>query len=410
MSDAAEEEVAVEEAKSRGWAGLADAATELRAAGLWRELRCIDRREPDALTVEGGLLRGFAANDYLGLAVEPAVTAAVEEGVRRWGAGAGASRLVCGTYAPHVELERLLAEAKGAESALTFANGFSVPLGVVPALVGPGDTVILDKLCHACLVDAAKLSGATLRVFPHNHLDKLERLLQGARGRVLVITESVFSMDGDRALLPEVVELKDRHGAWLLLDEAHALGVIGPQGRGLAAEWGLEERVELKMGTLSKAVGLSGGYVAGRRVVMDWLVNRARSFIYSTAPPPFLAHAAQVAMKLLMGGEGDQRRTRLRAHTALLRERLGIPEAVFSSAIVPVMIGDEKQALAASGALREAGFWVPAIRYPTVARGRARLRVTLSAAQEDAHVEAFVLRLREILRGAGLELPDRVRW
>jgi 7-keto-8-aminopelargonate synthetase-like enzyme len=233
---------------------------------------------------------------------------------------------------------------------------------VIPALVGPGDTVILDKLSHACLVDAAKLSGATLRVFPHNHLEKLERLLATAKGRVLVVTESVFSMDGDRAVLREMVELKERYGAWLLVDEAHAFGVVGPGGRGLVAELGLEGRVELQMGTLSKAVGLSGGYVAGRREVMDWLINRARSFIYSTAVPPFLAHAALVAVELMLGEEGERRRVRLRENVALFRRLMGLEEAIFSSAIVPVIVGGERAAVAMSERLRGAGSWIPASR------------------------------------------------
>lgn len=376
-----------EEGAERNWKSLPEEAAALKAEGLWRELRQIEGRDAGRFQVEGGALEGFASNDYLGMAESPALVDAVREGLEKWGAGAGASRLVCGTYAPHEALEKALAEAKGAEAALAFTSGFAVPLGVLPALVGPGDTIILDKLSHACLVDAAKLSGATLRVFPHNHLEKLERLLGAAKGRVLVVTESVFSMDGDRAALEEIVALKERHGAWLLLDEAHAFGVIGPQGRGLTAELGLEGRVDLQMGTLSKAAGLSGGYVAGRRAVMDWLINRARSFIYTTAPPPFLAHAGRAAVEMLLGAEGERRRIRLQENVALFRRLIGQEEAAFSSAIVPVVVGDEREAVALSARLREQGFWIPAIRYPTVARGAARLRVTLSALHERSAIE-----------------------
>lgn len=378
-----------EEGAERNWKSLPEEAAALKAEGLWRELRQIEGRDAGRFQVEGGALEGFASNDYLGMAESPALVDAVREGLEIWGAGAGASRLVCGTYAPHEALEKVLAEAKGAEAALAFTSGFAVPLGVIPALVGPGDTIILDKLSHACLVDAAKLSGATLRVFPHNHLEKLNRLLGAAKGRVLVVTESVFSMDGDRAALEEIVALKERHGAWLLLDEAHAFGVIGPQGRGLAAELGLEARVDLQMGTLSKAAGLSGGYVAGRRAVMDWLINRARSFIYTTAPPPFLAHAGCAAVEMMMGTEGEQRRIRLRENVALFRRLIGQDEAAFSSAIVPVGVGDEREAVALSARLRKQGFWIPAIRYPTVARGAARLRVTLSALHERSTIEGL---------------------
>lgn len=385
---------------SRTWAELAGEPAALRAQGLWRELKEIGGREAGRFEVAGKSLLGFASNDYLGLAEAPELVAALQEGLEKWGAGAGASRLVCGTFAPHQALERAVAAAKGAEAALVFSSGFAVPLGIMPALVGPGDTILLDKLSHACLVDAARLSGATLRVFPHNHLEKLERLLASAKGRVLVVTESVFSMDGDRAALPEIVELKDRFGAWLLLDEAHAFGVLGPQGRGLAAECGLEKRVELQMGTLSKAVGLSGGYVAASRTVIDLLINRARSFIYSTAMPPFLAHAAAQAVGLLIGATGDERRERLRSNTALFRQMIDQPEPSFSSAIVPVLVGDETAAVVASEALQAAGFWIPAIRYPTVARGGARLRVTLSATHQLAEIESLAKQVRSLCPGS----------
>ena len=384
-----------EVAAGRGWESLSIESAALQERGLWRELRRIDARDWGRMRVAGAELEGFASNDYLGMAQAAEVVAAVHEGLEKWGAGAGASRLVCGTFAPHEALEETLAAAKGAEAALAFSSGFAVPMGVIPALVGPGDTVILDKLSHACLVDAAKLSGATMRVFPHNHLEKLERLLATAKGRVLVVTESVFSMDGDRAALREIVELKERFGAWLLLDEAHAFGVIGPQGRGLAAELGLERQVDLQMGTLSKAAGLCGGYVAGRREVMAWLINRARSFIYSTAPPPFLAHAGRVAVELMLGTEGELRRARLREKVALFRRLIGMEEATFSSAIVPVAVGDERVAVERSDRLREQGFWIPAIRYPTVARGAARLRVTLSALHEEADIEKLVVAIEQ---------------
>ena len=234
-------------------------------------------------------------------------------------------------------------------------------------------------------MDAARLSGATIRVFPHNHLDKLSRLLETATGRVLIVTESVFSMDGDAAALREMVELKEKHGAWLLLDEAHAVGVLGPQGRGLAASLGLENRIELQMGTLSKALGLSGGYLAASRQVIDVLINRARSFIYSTAPPPHLAHAAGEMLKFVSGEDGEKQRGRLHEHVRSLRSHLGAPEHL--AAILPVILGGESEAMQVSKSLLEAGFLVPAIRYPTVARGQARLRFTLSAGHEAGQIE-----------------------
>lgn len=374
---------------------LQAARQALQNQGLWRELRVLDAASGPTVSLDGRPCLNFASNDYLGLAQSEALQAALLEGVARCGAGAGASRLVCGTRRAHTELETALARFKGSEAALAFSSGFAVAQGVLPALLGPGDTVLLDKLSHACLVDAARLSGATLRVFPHNHLEKLERLLQTARGRVLVVTESIFSMDGDAAALREIVELKDRHGAWLLLDEAHAVGVLGPQGRGLAAALGLEQRVELQMGTLSKALGLSGGYLAASRDVVDWLVNRARSFIYSTAPLPALAHAATVALELAAGAEGDRRRDRLRRNLALLQD--GLPAAGASgSAIVPVILGDASTAVRASEQLREAGLLVPAIRYPTVARGSARLRISVSADHRESDMQALLAALKRL--------------
>lgn len=362
---------------------------EWRAQDLWRDLRLVESSQGPVVKVGGREMMNFSSNDYLGLADSDVLRTAMQDGVSRYGVGAGASRLVCGTMKPHRDLEEALAVFKGSEAALTFSSGYATAMGTIPALTGPGDTIILDKLCHASLVDAARLSGATIRVFPHNHLGKLEKLLQTAKGRVLIVTESIFSMDGDRCPLAEIVALKERHGAWLMLDEAHAVGVIGPQGRGLAAELGLEGQVELQMGTLSKAMGLSGGYLAASRQVIDWLVNRARSFIYSTAPPPAIAHAAAVCVaEILSGEEGGRRRANLWQNLALLKS-----DPPPASAIVPWIIGDEPKAMSISAALREAGFLIPAIRYPTVARGSARLRVTCTAAHEQEQVD----RLRQAL-------------
>jgi len=364
---------------------------DLQAQGLWRELRTLDQ-QGSVVHIEGRELINFCSNDYLGLASSETLREALLEGVARYGAGAGASRLVCGTLKPHRELEEALAAFKRTEAALTFTSGYAVALGTLPALVGPGDTVILDKLSHACLVDAARLSGATLRVFPHNHMGKLSKLLETAKGRVLIVTEAIFSMDGDACPLAEIIELKERHGAWLMLDEAHSVGVLGPQGRGLAAALGLEERVELHMGTLSKAFGLSGGYLAAARSVIDLLINRARSFIYSTAPPPCIAQAAQAALALISGPEGDRRRDALRSHLHFLNL-----ESPAASAILPVIIGDENQAMRVSARLRESGFLIPAIRFPTVARGSARLRITCTAAHRQDQLQSLQKTLRAVL-------------
>jgi len=335
----------------------------------------------------------FASNDYLGLARHPLVEAALIEGVRRYGAGAAASRLVCGTLPPHRLLENALAAAKQTEAALVFSSGFATALGVIPAVAGKGDHVLLDKLCHACLVDAARLSGATIRVFPHNDLGKLRRLLSSIRAkhphaRILVATESVFSMDGDLCPLREIVDLTEQHDALLLLDEAHGFGVLGGHGMGLAEREGLQRRVTFQMGTLSKAAGLSGGYLAASREWIDLLVNRARSFIYSTAPPPALAHAAIASLELIRSDQGRALREKLRENTALIADS--------PTPILPRVLGANEAALAASAALADAGFIVPAIRFPTVPRGTARLRISLSADHPPDAVRA----LKEVLHAA----------
>src|SRR4029077_11512326 len=312
---------------------------------------------------------------------------------------AGASRLISGTQSPHLRLERALAKWKGTEAALSFSSGYAAALGIIPALVGKNDVIVLDKLCHTSLIDGAKLSGAVLRVFPHNHVGKLESHLEWAGRkhpgrRVLIVTESVFSMDGDRAPLRELVEIKKRFGAMLMLDEAHAAGVIGPNGRGLAAAENLSEEVDVQMGTLSKALGASGGYICGARTLIEWLINRARSFIYSTAPPPAIAAPPFAAVDFLASAEGEERRLLLWERIRLMQQllpRAGLKgEAVAArSAIFPWIVGDEQATLNLASELQSDGFLVPAIRYPTVAKGAARLRITLTAAHEQAQIEAL---------------------
>ncbi|MDB4392874.1 8-amino-7-oxononanoate synthase [Akkermansiaceae bacterium] len=258
----------------------------LREKGLLRNLRRVSSPARPLVTIGGRELVNFSSNDYLGLSRHPALVEAASDALLKYGTGSTASRLVCGSLDIYHELEETIAQLKKTEAALSFANGYATAMGTIPALVGKGDTVILDKLSHACLIDAAKLSDATLRVFPHNDLAKLERLLGTATGRVLVVTESVFSMDGDLAPLAEIVELKERFGALLLLDEAHAIGVLGPTGQGLAEALGAQEKVDFQMGTLGKAIGSAGGYLAASQEWIDLLINKARSFIYSTAPHP----------------------------------------------------------------------------------------------------------------------------
>ena len=379
---------------------IATQLDELRTQDLWRELTPLDEVNGVIVSTGGREWVNFSSNDYLGLAGSHEMRAALEQGIAKYGGGAGASRLVCGTHRVHRKLEEALADFKRTEAALTFSSGFAVALGTIPALVGPGDTIILDKLCHASLVDAARLSGATIRVFPHNHLEKLGRLLGTAKGRALVVTESIFSMDGDAAPLREIVELKEKHGAWLLVDEAHAVGVLGPQGRGLAAELGVDQRIDLHLGTLSKAFGLSGGYLAASRHVIDLLVNRARSFIYTTAPPFHLAHALGVILRHIRSERGDALREAVQCNaqkTKNLLSSIGLGSRDTPAAILPLILGEERLAINASQRLRAAGFLIPCIRYPTVARGSARLRITVNAHHSAAQIDALAIALRATL-------------
>lgn len=374
---------------------MASPAEELRkleAEGLLRGLKPLDSPSGPRVSRDGRELWNFASNDYLGLARHPEIENALVEGVRKFGAGSAASRLVCGTLPPHRMLEEALAEAKQTEAALVFSSGFATSLGIIPAVVGKPDFVLLDKLSHACLVDAARLSGATIRVFPHNDLGKLERLLVSIRAkdkdaRILIATESVFSMDGDLCPLHGIVELAEQHDALLLLDEAHGFGVLGEHGMGLAEQEGLQSRVTFQMGTLSKAAGLSGGYVAASREWIDLLTNRARSFIYSTAPVPSLAHAALASLRLIRSEDGRKLRARLRENIALISQSSPTP-------VIPKVLGSNEAALAAAARLADGGFMVPAIRFPTVPRGTARLRISLSAAHPPEAVTALAAAIR----------------
>ncbi|MDF1753633.1 MAG: 8-amino-7-oxononanoate synthase [Verrucomicrobiales bacterium] len=362
---------------------------DLSASGLRRELRILSGPQRPDIEIGPEQLLNFSSNDYLGLANDDGLKAIYQEAIGKYGIGSGASRLVSGTMAPHIELEEAIAAMKKTAAALTFSSGFAAATGTITAVVGKEDIVILDKLCHASLIDGAKMSGATIRVFPHNNVEKLKSHLQWAdknqsgQSRVLVVTESVFSMDGDLAPLKEICEATRSSGALLMVDEAHAVGVIGPQGRGLAAELGVEDMIDFQMGTFSKAVGLSGGYVCAERAWIDWLINRARSFIYSTAPSPALAETIAAALEKVQSDSGDSLREKLWRNIHCVD-----PSA--TSAIIPVVIGENEAALAVSSQLREKGYLVPAIRFPTVPRGTARLRITLSAAHREEDVKKFV--------------------
>jgi 8-amino-7-oxononanoate synthase len=393
----------------------------LRAQGLHRELRRVDSSQGTRIQMGGRTFLNFSSNDYLGLANDPSLKEAAVRAVKKFGAGSGASRLICGSLAPHHELEEALAAFKNTEAALAFSSGYATALGTICALLGKNDVIILDKLVHACVVDAARLCGAKIRVFAHNDLDDLEKILKwtrrgelresqiksgirathpSERRNTLVVTESIFSMDGDAAPLREIVALKEKYGAWLMVDEAHATGLYGRNRRGLAEEFGVSDRIEIQMGTLGKALGASGGFICGSRTLIDFLVNRARSFIFSTAPVPAAAAAATAGVRFIQSKAGEARRNLLWQRVEQLNSKFKTQSSKFQSAIIPVLIGDETGAVAASAALREQGIFVPAIRYPTVARGKARLRVTVTA----AHTTKDVSQLANDLKNLNLEL------
>ena len=395
---------------------LTERLEALHTQGLHRVLRRVESPPGTRIQIGGRTLLNFSSNDYLGLANDPVLKAAAIKAVKKFGAGAGASRLICGSLAPHHELEAALANFKGAEAALSFSTGYATAIGTICALLGKNDIIVLDKLVHACIVDAARLSGAKIRVFDHNDLDGLEKILQWTRKgqlcetqtksgtraihsserRTLIVTESIFSMDGDAAPLREIAALKEKYGAWLMVDEAHATGLYGKNRRGLAEELGVGGQIEIQMGTLGKALGAGGGYICGSRTLIDLLVNRARSFIFSTAPVPAAAAAATAAIRFVQSAQGEARRKTLWARVAEFQSATGNRQSKIPSAIVPILIGDETKAVEAAAKLREQNIFVPAIRHPTVARGKARLRITLTAAHTVEEINQLVAALKQI--------------
>ncbi|MBV9105306.1 MAG: 8-amino-7-oxononanoate synthase [Verrucomicrobia bacterium] len=371
--------------------------SDLQQKSLYRELRTIEEVQGPIVRIRDRSIVNFSSNDYLGLSQHPSVKAAAKAAIDEFGAGSGASRLISGTSSAHTKFEEEIAAFKSAERALLFGTGYAAAVGTISSLVGPGDVVILDKLAHACLIDGAKLSGAFLRVFPHNNTAKLKHHLAWARqtyphGKVLIVTESVFSMDGDFGKLVELAALKAEYQALLLVDEAHATGVIGPHGEGLAAALGLTQEVDIQMGTLSKALGASGGFICGSKTLIRLLVNRARSFIYSTALPPSSAAAASAALKIIPSKQGDILRSRLQSNVLDLVRRLtpaGRQASDPISPIFPVVIGDEQRTLQLSEILYQSGLLAPAIRYPTVARGAARLRIALNSSHSVEQIQTL---------------------
>ena len=379
---------------------LQNSLDERASLGLLRTRRTLTSPQSPHIVVDGKSYLAFCSNDYLGLANHPQLIEALHCGAQQWGTGAGAAHLVSGHFDAHHQLEQKLAGFVGKPAALLFSTGYMANLGVVQALVGKDDTVFADKLNHASLNDAMQLSLAKVKRYRHGDMAQLAALLsQTQGGRKLVITDAVFSMDGDIAPLRELLALCEKHEAWLYVDDAHGFGVLGNGGRGSLSHFGIASERIIYMATLGKAAGVFGAFVAAEQAVIDTLVNHAHSYVYTTATPPALSVALLQGLQLIE--QGDELRTHLHRIIAQLRNGLSdLPWQLMPSdtAIQPLLIGDNMQALSLSEGLRERGIWVAAIRPPTVPQGTARLRITLSAAHSKADVDKLIGVLHELAR------------
>jgi 8-amino-7-oxononanoate synthase len=380
------------------WDELETGLAQLANDGLLRRRRTLDAPCGPEAVIDGQRLIAFCSNDYLGLANHPALIAAARDAAEQWGIGSGASHMVSGHLRPHAELEERLASFLGRERALYFTTGYMANLAIAPTLVERNDAIFADKLNHASLIDAAQLARAEHIRYPHGDVETLaRRLAQSSAKRKLILTDAVFSMDGNLAPLPELFELAERYDTWLVVDDAHGFGVLGPGGRGSLAHFGLPPSPRLiLMGTLGKAAGVSGAFVAGDRRVIEWLMQRARSYIFTTASSPIIAAALIASLELI--ANGDERRAHLYRLIARLQAGLSdLPQRLLASptAIQPLLIGGNDAAVHLAGQLFERGLWVPAIRPPTVPMGSARLRISLSAAHSEAQVDRLIQALRE---------------
>ena len=367
---------------------------ELAARHLTRRLTPLHFSVGPVVEIEGRQILLLASNDYLGLARHPEVIQAAIEATQRFGTGAGASRLISGSLPPHQKLESALAQFKGTEAALTFSSGYLANIGTIPALIERGGLILADRLCHASLIDGCRLSAADFRIYRHNDTDHLRSLLAKRRQtrRTLIVTDGLFSMDGDLAPLPELSRLAQDYEAELYIDDAHGTGVMGPHGRGTAEHFGIEPQIPFQMGTLGKAFGSSGAYIAGTSIVIRYLMNTSRSFIFTTAPPPSSAAAATAALHILQ--REPERRARLWAN----RERLfsGLTHMGFSlspsaSPIMPILVGNADTALSFAEHLFTEGVYAPAIRPPTVPDATSRIRVTVTSEHTSSHIDQALI-------------------
>ena len=375
---------------------------DIAASGLSRRRRVLESPCGRLVTVDGQNLLNFASNDYLGLAGNPAIAQAMADGALRWGAGSGASHLVSGHLAPHEALEKEIAAFVGFPRALTFSTGYLANLAVTPTFAGRGAAVFADKLNHASLIDAmqlAKAQGADTQRYPHNDMAALEKMLAASSAATkLIVSDAVFSMDGDLAPLPLLFVLAERYDAWLIIDDAHGFGVLGPQGQGSLAHFNLPYHPRLLlMGTLGKAAGVGGAFVAGSATAIDYLLQRGRSYIFTTAAPPAIDCALAASLNIIR--QGDALRANLMARIGQLRDGAStLPWQLMPSAtaIQPLIVGSNDAALRLSQALWARGIWAPAIRPPTVPKGTARLRLSISAAHTEADIGQLIDALKEL--------------
>jgi 8-amino-7-oxononanoate synthase len=374
---------------------LAGELDALSRAGLRRTLRPVHGRSGTQVVVDGHAATDFSSNDYLGLASDPRVAAAAVAALAGDAIGAAAARLISGDHPRHESLERDIARYKQTDAALLFASGYLANIGAIPALVGPRDAIYADALNHASLIDGCRLSRAEIRVMPHADVEAFGAALAADRGRFrrrLIVVDGVFSMDGDVAPLDRLVALAREHGAWTYVDDAHGTGVLGAHGRGAAEHCGVEGAVDVTMGTLGKALGVAGAYVAGSRQLIDYLTNRARGFVFTTGTPPALAAAAAAALRIARAE--PERRDRLRAVARRLREGLAalgyLCPGLRDGHIIPVAIGEAGETVRVGAALSARGYLVGAVRPPTVPLGTSRLRITASAAHTDGHIDGLL--------------------
>ncbi len=389
-------------AANKLFAGLQAELDERASSGLLRKLRLLESAQGAHIVVDGRVVLSFCSNDYLGLANHPRLIVALQKSAEKSGVGSGASHLITGHHQHHQQLGKALADFVGLPAALLFSTGYMANLGVVTALVGRGDAIFVDKLNHASLNDAAILSRAELKRYPHNDLAALKKMLQTSQAtRKLVLTDAVFSMDGDLAPVPELLKLCEKYDAWLLLDDAHGFGVLGQQGRGILSHFNVASKRIIYMATLGKAVGVFGAFVAGDTVLIDYLLQQARTYIYTTASPPALSATALVALRIIE--QDEARRDHLKQLIDYLRSNLLLKNWQLTdsqTAIQPLIIGSNQAASSLSEHLLTSGILVPAIRPPTVPKGSARLRISLSA----AHSLDDVKRLIDALHTAEKEL------